>query len=100
MTMKKIYQLAFLLMMGAMLACEQTIRLDTDLNQEQVVVEGLITNSELNYVKLTKSRDFYSSGQAEGVLNAEVTVSDNVGNIRRYVHNPDNVPGWEGVYLP
>lgn len=98
--MKKIYQLAFVLMMGAMLACEEPIRLDTDLNQEQVVVEGLITNSDLNYVKLTKSRDFYSSGQAEGILSADVTVSDNMGNIRRYVHNPANEPGLEGVYLP
>ncbi len=98
--MKKIYQLGLLLMLGSVLACEQTITLDAELNQEQLVVEGLITNSDLNYVKLTRSRDFYSSGLAEGVLNAEVTVSDNMGNVRRYVHNPDNVPSLEGVYLP
>ncbi len=98
--MKKIYQLGLLLMLGGIMACEQTIRLDAELNQEQLVVEGLITNSDLNYVKLTRSRDFYSSGLAEGVLNAEVTVSDNMGNVRRYVHNPDNVPSLEGVYLP
>lgn len=98
--MKKIYQFSLLLILTSVLACEKTIRLDTDLNQEQVVVEGLITNSELNYVRLTKSRDFYASGSVEGILSADVTVSDNVGNIRRYVHNPDNVPGWEGVYLP
>lgn len=98
--MKKIYQFSILILFATALACEETIRLDTEFNQEQVVVEGLITNSELNYVRLTKSRDFYSRGLAEGIPSAEVTVSDNLGNIRRYVHNPENVPGLEGVYLP
>lgn len=98
--MKKIYQFSILILFAMALACEETIRLDTEFNQEQVVVEGLITNSELNYVRLTKSRDFYSRGLAEGIPSAEVTVSDNLGNIRRYVHNPENVPGLEGVYLP
>jgi len=98
--MKKIYQFSLLLLFTSVLACEKTITLETDLNQEQVVVEGLITNSELNYVRLTKSRDFYASGSIEGILSADVTVSDNEGNIRRYVHNPGNVPGLDGVYLP
>lgn len=98
--MKKIYRISILFLFLTALACEETIRLDTELNQEQVVVEGLITNSDLNYVRLTKSRDFYSRGLAQGIPSAEVTVSDNLGNIRRYVHNPDNAPGLEGVYLP
>lgn len=98
--MKRIYIYLLGLTFLMVLACEEPVRLDTNLIESQLVVEGLITNSELNYVRLTRSRDFYSSGQAEGVTDAEVTVSDNTGNTRRYVHNPDNVAGWEGVYLP
>lgn len=98
--MKTIYQFIFATLLLTALACEETVRLDTEFTEPQVVIEGLITNTDLNYVRLSRSRDFYSSGTAEGILNAQVTVNDNMGNERRYVHNPDNVPGWEGVYLP
>jgi hypothetical protein len=91
----------FLFILSGFLSCEQTVRLDTDPTEAKVVIEGLITNdADLNYIRLTSSRDFYSNGLAEGIVDAEVVVNDNEGGQVRYLHNPDNVPELEGVYLP
>ena len=80
-------------------ACQETIQLDLSEIEPQIVIEGLITNSDLNFIKVTKSRSFYESGQAEGVENATVTVSF---NSVEYVfeHNPENDAALKGVYAP
>lgn len=93
------YILGFILV--SFFACEQTVILDTNPTEAKVVIEGLITNTvDLNYIKLTKSRDFYAGGQAEGINDATVVVNDNAGGEVRYLHNPENVPELDGVYLP
>lgn len=81
-------------------ACQETVDIDPKFTEPKVVVEGLITNAELNYVRLTKSRGFYSSGKPEGITNADVVVDNSNGGSVRYLHNPNNVEGWDGVYLP
>ncbi|GAB5527029.1 MAG: hypothetical protein Roseis2KO_49010 [Roseivirga sp.] len=99
--MKHISKYILGLMLISFFACEKTIRLETDPSEAKVVIEGLITNSaDLNYIKLTRSRDFYSGGLAEGIANAEVIVNDNNGGEVRYLHNPENLPELDGVYLP
>ena len=101
--MKRYITFLFCLPLLAFLACEQTVTIDTEANVPQLVVEGLITNSnetDLNYIRLTLSRDFYAGGLAEGITDAEVVVNDNNGNEFRYVHNPLDLPELDGVYLP
>ena len=99
--MKKISRYIPILLLLSFFACEKTVILDIEETESKVVIEGLITNSvDLNYIRLSRSRDFYASGPAEGINNATVVVNDNAGGEVRYLHNPDNVPELDGVYLP
>jgi hypothetical protein len=99
--MKNISKYIILMMVTLAFACEETVILDTLSSPSKVVIEGLITNTnEYNYIKLTKSRDFYSSGAPEFISDAVVKVTDNLGNEFNYVHNPNADPALKGVYLP
>lgn len=99
--MKHISKYIFGLILISFFACEKTVTLDTDPTEAKLVIEGLITNnSDLNYIKLTRSRDFYSSGLAEGIQDADVVVNDDMGGEVHYLHNPENQPELDGVYLP
>lgn len=95
-----IYKLSLAFTFSLLFACEETIPIDTGQLSERVVIEGLITNAQNQYVKLTRSRDFYANGPAERISDALVTVSDDEGNTYPYVHNPQNDPDEEGFYYP
>ncbi len=98
--MKYIKHFLFTLAIGLILiSCDEVINLDIDDSEEQVVIEGLITNSDLNFIKVSRSRAFYASGPAEGIEDATVVVTDQNGTEFVFSHNPDNVEGFEGVYL-
>ncbi|MFT7161857.1 MAG: hypothetical protein ACI9GZ_003044 [Bacteroidia bacterium] len=99
--MKNTRKYILLLMIGLVYSCEETINIDVLSLPANIVIEGLITNTnEYNYIKLTKSRDFYSSGEAEVITNAVVKVTDDLGNQFNYLHNPGNDPELRGVYFP
>lgn len=89
----------FLLTGLTLISCQETIVLELEDSEPQVVFEGLITNSDLNFVKISKSRGFYESGDSEKVTDATVVISAN-GEENVFVHNPDNDPLFNGVYLP
>jgi len=91
--------LPLFLAMALLMSCQETVILDIESSEPQVVIEGLITNSDLNFIKVTKSRSFYDTGEAEKVTNATVVVSVNAEDIV-FIHNPGNNPQLEGVYLP
>ena len=98
--MKNFKTILFTFLTGALLlSCQETVILDIEDSEPQVVIEGMITNSDLNFIKVTRSRIFYESGEAEKVTNATVVVSVN-GEDNVFIHNPDNNPLYEGVYLP
>jgi Domain of unknown function (DUF4249) len=94
----KIY-LSIFLTGAVIMSCQETVVLDIENSEPQVVIEGLITNSDLNFIKVTKSREFYDSGESEKVTDATVVVTVN-GEDNVFVHNPDADPLYEGVYLP
>lgn len=99
--MKYISKYIFGFILISFFACEKTVILDTDPTEARLVIEGLITNNtDLNYIKLTRSRDFYSGGLADGIQDADVVVNDDMGGEVRYLHNPENLPELDGVYLP
>ena len=96
--MKKI--IAILFASAFLISCEETILLDTDQVQPQVVIEGLISNQfKSHYVKVSQTVDFYQPGITPRVENATVTVSDDMGNDITFVHNPGGDPDSVGFYM-
>ncbi|MFY0592151.1 DUF4249 domain-containing protein [Roseivirga sp.] len=89
--------LAALFTMG----CEETVTLDLGQLEERVVIEGLVTNEQNgHFVKLTRTRNFYSTGPAERIQDATVSVSDDNGNTYQFVHNPMGTADDNGFYYP
>jgi hypothetical protein len=83
------------------ISCEETIKLDTLQAPSKIVIEGIVTNADGNqFVKITKSTDFYQSGKTPRVSNATVTVQDDLGSIFPFVHNPKNELNRNGYYYP
>lgn len=99
-TMKNLKQISFIFMAGVFLmSCQETVVLDIEDSTPQVVIEGLITNSDLNFVKVAMSRGFYESGESEKVTDATVVISVN-GEDNVFVHNPAADPLLNGIYMP
>ncbi|HYG03993.1 MAG TPA: DUF4249 domain-containing protein [Chryseosolibacter sp.] len=84
------------------LSCEEPYQLDEELNDGQkMVIEALLTDrEEMQFVKVSQTSPFYSSGNSPRIPNATVTVSDNLGNAFSYTHNPGGSDDSIGVYLP
>ncbi len=96
--MKKLLYTLFALAL-VITACEKTIVLDQMQTEPQFVIEGLVVNVDsTQYVKISKSVDFYAEGTTPRVTNATVTVKDSEGNVFNYVHNPWGVSVYDGVY--
>lgn len=82
-------------------SCEETVMLDTLQAPPKIVIEGIVSNVDGNqFVKITKSTDFYQSGKTPRVSNATVTVQDDLGSIFPFVHNPKNESNKNGYYYP
>src|SRR5690349_20885331 len=97
--MKNIIILSALVVLLA--SCEETVKLDLDQTPAKVVIDGLITNQPgRQYIKITKSAPFYSSGKTPRVTTATVTVTDDLGIEYIFTHNPNNHPDSAGIYIP
>ncbi|WP_252941114.1 DUF4249 domain-containing protein [Roseivirga pacifica] len=93
------YICSLTLVLALVWACDEPITIDTATAEEQVIIEGMVTNTAgRNFVKVTKSRSFYETGSTERITNAIVTVSDETGNYADFVHNPSGEPETEGYY--
>jgi hypothetical protein len=90
-----------------MMSCEDVIQLDVPKTDPYLVVDGSITNvAGEQVIKLTKSQDLLSTATFEGVKNATVKVTDDLGktyefkdlkNIGKYVWTPANKSEIMGV---
>ena len=77
------------------------MQLDLDQTPGKIVIEGLVTNlASYQSIKVTRTTDFYAKGNAPGVTDATVTVTDNLGNVYPFIHNPENKPELAGLYRP
>jgi hypothetical protein len=94
--------LLFIGCMALMLTgCEQPVTLDLRQAPAKTVIEAQVTNQfGRQYVKVSRTTDFYAKGKAPRVTNATVTVSDSEGSQISFVHNPNNHPDSMGFYLP
>ncbi len=82
-------------------SCEETIDIDTITSEPKVVIDGVLTNnSELNFIKLSYTRGFYSLDPNPSITDALVTVTDDADNEVVYIHNPNNDPSKKGYYYP
>ncbi|MBL0744818.1 DUF4249 domain-containing protein [Chryseolinea lacunae] len=85
----------------ALAACDKPIRLDLGQSTPRVIIEGQVTNRlGSQYVKVSRSSDFYQTGPSPRITNAIVTVKDSDGNEIMFEHNPRNYADSIGYYLP
>jgi hypothetical protein len=83
------------------ISCEEPAELDLRQTPPKVVIEAQVTNKP-NYqvVKISRSTDFYGSGQTPRITDAIVSVTDDAGNEYTFIHNPRNHADSMGIYLP
>lgn len=84
-----------------LMSCEEAVHLDLDQTQPKIVIEAFVTDKPgYQRVKITRSADFYSTGQTPRITNAAITVKDDLGEIFHFVHNPNNHKDSAGIYIP
>jgi hypothetical protein len=82
-------------------SCDKPIHLNLNESQSHVIIEGQVTNhAGYQYVKLSRSVDFYQTGALPKITNATVSVKDSDGNEIMFIHNPNNKADSIGYYLP
>lgn len=82
-------------------SCEKTVELDLENSTPKIVIEGLVTDREGHqYVKVSRSAGFYSTGKTPRVSDATVMIADDQGNTFSFVHNPNSHADSTGYYLP
>jgi hypothetical protein len=82
-------------------SCDEPTQLDLRQTPSRIVIEGQVTNkAHYQSVKISRSADFYGSGQTPRITNAAVAVTDDMGNEYTFVHNPRNHVDSMGIYLP
>jgi hypothetical protein len=97
--MKKIF--LFAIVIGTLIACEEPYQIEQDTSDVKIVIEGLLTNrADMQYIKVSRTADFYTAGDAPRVSDALISVTDDLGNVVEYVHNPGNSEDSSGYYFP
>lgn len=82
-------------------ACEKTIELDLEQTPSKIVIDALLTDREgYQFVKITRSVDFYGTGKSPRVTDAIVTIEDDQGEVHHFVHNPGMHEDSVGIYIP
>lgn len=92
----------YISLLGALLSsCDEPTQLDVKQTPSRIVIEGLVTDRPgLQYVKISRSVGFYTSGRSPRVENASVQVSDDEGGEFHFINNPHNHPDSAGFYVP
>ena len=80
-------------------ACEEIITIDINQAPAQLIIDGLVTNEDtIHMVHITRSTDF-NGNNGGNVADAIVEVSDNLGNVFNYTHNPEGYDSLQGYYF-
>lgn len=75
------YCIFFLITLTLFTSCEKVIDIDLNSSDPKLVIECLLTDSVGPYhVRLTRTIDYFTGGTVPMVTNAQVTISDNLGN--------------------
>jgi hypothetical protein len=84
-------------------SCQLNEPITLDLNQAppKVVIEAQVTDRVgYQYVKLSRSGNFYDAARTPRIKDALVTVTDDSGEVVNFTHNPNNHPDSSGIYIP
>ncbi|MFZ2905091.1 MAG: DUF4249 domain-containing protein [Cyclobacteriaceae bacterium] len=92
------FRFVFLFLSGGIFwSCEKTVLLDLTQMPAKVVIEGVVTDqSGYQFVKVSRTVDFYDSGLTPRVTDAVVSVEDDLGNEILFSHDADSA----GYYFP
>lgn len=91
----------FIMLVMIAAGCEKEYFLDPNPAGSMVVIEGLVTDRPGHqYVKISRNAGFYDSGKTPRITDAVVTVTDDLGNVHEFVHNPGDNPDSTGYYKP
>lgn len=89
------------MLVAGLTACEKTVVLDLKDAAPKLVIEGQVTDQPGNqYVKVSRSTNFYSTGKSPRVATATVMIEDDLGNSIAFVHNPHDHVDSAGYYFP
>jgi hypothetical protein len=76
-------------------SCEEIIQLDLTSSPSKIVIEGLFTDRKgEQYVKVSRTADFYSTEKLERISGANVTVTSSDGDVFQYAELTS------GYYVP
>ena len=79
-------------------SCEEVINIEVEQAPSQLVIDGLVTDEDtIHVVHISLSAGFDGTVPVE-VKNAIVEVSDNLGNVYNYTHNPEGYDSLAGYY--
>ncbi len=82
-------------------SCEETVQLNLNQTPSKVVIDARLTNVlGKQYVKITRSSNFYQTGSTPRVTDAVVKITDDLGNVMTFVHNPEGKEEKAGYYFP
>lgn len=90
-----------LVISAGLVSCEEGVELDINQIPARVVIEGQVTDVPgFQYVRVSRSGDFYKEGSTEHIANAQVIVRDDTGEEVTFVHNPIGSADSIGYYVP
>ena len=72
---------AILLVLLTMTGCEEVLHMDLNETAPKIVIEGLMTDKDPVWVKISKTQDFYDTADFQAINTALITVKDDLGNI-------------------
>lgn len=97
----KLSSIVILFLTLVICSCDKPVVLDLDQMSPKVVIEGLVSDQpNYQFVKVSRTANFYDEGKTPRVSDAIVFVSDDLGNEFSFVHNPHNHADSTGYYLP
>jgi hypothetical protein len=84
-----------------LISCEEGITLDLKQTPSKIVIEAQVTNKPgYQFVKLSRTVDFYQEGKTPKIADALVSVKDDLGETFTFVHNPRAHADSAGIYIP
>ncbi len=80
--MKTILYTAISVAIALFSSCTEEIKIDLGSSEPELIVEGSITTDTMAHeIRLTKSANYFSNQEAEGISGAEVIISDGINEI-------------------
>ncbi len=85
-----------IIFLSFLVSCEETVQLDLDQAPNKLIIEAFVTNQPgQQFVRVSRSVEFYQPIRSTPVTNAVVTLEDNMGTVVDFLQGSQ-----VGLYLP